>query len=80
MEDIPDIEIRQAIVALDSETWNIRSSVACQAASVEKVSSVAASPGESVGGQEIQATRKLFFHFGLKAVIGTAPLDRKSVV
>src|SRR6266567_2271108 len=69
VKDISYIERSQAVVTLDSETWNRRSAVALQAASVEQVASVRACLGESVSGQEIQPARKLLLHLSLQGMV-----------
>src|ERR1700733_70343 len=71
MENVADIEIRQTVIVVNSESWNIWSTIAGIASTIQKIDCVGTRLGIGIGGQEIQTLGKPFFHLRLKPMIET---------
>jgi len=75
VDDVADVKRSQAVITLDAESRDIRSTVASQAAAIEQVTSVRGASWKKVYvARKFNPPRKLLLKLGLKGMIGTAPL------
>ncbi len=82
VEHMADVERSQAVISLDSEAWNIRSTIAIyiirsavvDTTAVEQVVSIGEHLRKCVGADEVQAAGELLFEFELKRMIVTVSL------
>src|SRR5215471_483273 len=75
MEDIPNIEIRQAIVTPNSKAWNVVGTISSNTPRIKIVTGIRACFRPRICGQKIQAACKSLLKRDLKAVVGTVSLS-----
>src|SRR5262249_12871437 len=83
MENMANVEVRQAVIGLNSEARDTRSAIAVDVAggivsraAIEQIVSIAERLGEGVGEEEIQTVGELLLDLGLESMIVAVAFGR----